>query len=209
MPRWLAPAAAVLLVLAVTAAWIGQPAPSDRWDAIAAEQQPLIEQRDVYIAPQELLSLIGDVRLKAVLLDVRPESDYNQFHILGAQRQPPERIQATAKELLFQPANTVFVVMSNGEAAATDAWKALRAESLPNVYILEGGVNHWIDTFAAERFRRENALGQVSADQLAWRFPAATGSRHPAAEPNPYVNLDFEPKVKLEIKRAPGGGGCG
>jgi rhodanese-related sulfurtransferase len=209
VPRWLAPAAAVLVLLAVTTAWIGQPTASDRWDAIAAEQQPLIEQREVYIAPQELLSLIGDVRLKAMLLDVREESDYNQFHILGAQRLSPERIQATAKELLFQPANTVFVVMSNGETAATEAWKALRAESLPNVYILEGGVNHWIDTFAAERFRRENALGKASADQLAWRFPAATGSRHPAAEPNPYVNLDFEPKVKLEIKRAPGGGGCG
>jgi hypothetical protein len=45
---------------------------------------------------------------------------------------------------------------------------------------------------------------------LAWRFDAATGARHPAAEPNPYVlNLEFEPKVKLELKRAPVSGGCG
>jgi rhodanese-related sulfurtransferase len=209
MPGWLAPAAAVLVVLAGVTAWIGQPGNRDRWEAIAADQQPLIDNRDVYIAPQELLSLIGDAQLKAMLLDVRKESDFNQFHILGAQRVPPDRLQTTARELLFQPANTVFVVMSNGESAATEAWKTLRAESLPNVYILAGGVNRWVDTFAAEPFRKENALQQVSGDQLAWRFPAATGSRHPAAEPNPYVNLDFEPKVKLEIKRAPSGGGCG
>ena len=53
-------------------------------------------------------------------------------------------------ELLREPAaNTVYVVMSNDEVAATEAWKVLVAESVSNVYILEGGVNNWIKTFAA------------------------------------------------------------
>jgi 3-mercaptopyruvate sulfurtransferase SseA len=34
--------------------------------------------------------------------------------------------------------------MSNDEAAATEAWKVLVAESVQNIYILEGGVNNWL-----------------------------------------------------------------
>jgi hypothetical protein len=45
---------------------------------------------------------------------------------------------------------------------------------------------------------------------LAFKFDAATGSRHQAAEPNPhFLDLKYEPKVILELKRAPTSGGCG
>jgi len=38
--------------------------------------------------------------------------------------------------------------MSNDETHAIAAWKRLRANSVPNVYILEGGIHGWLDTFA-------------------------------------------------------------
>ncbi len=209
MPGWAAPAAATLLVLAAVTAWRGQPDNLDRWEAIAKEQQALLDDRSIYISPAELLGLIGDAQIKARMLDVRAERDFNQFHIQDAMRLPMDEVLTSATELHFEPANTVFVVMSNGEGLATEAWKTLKAESVPNIYILDGGVNHWLDVWANERFRRENAIPQATGEQLAWRFDAATGSRHPAAQPNPYVNLEFEPKVKLELKRAPTSGGCG
>jgi hypothetical protein len=47
-------------------------------------------------------------------------------------------------------------------------------------------------------------------DQLAYRFKAAIGARHPAAEPEVnLLDLTFEPKIILELKRAPTSGGCG
>jgi hypothetical protein len=100
--------------------------------------------------------------------------------------------------------------MSNDEAAATAAWKRLKAESLPNVYILEGGVNNWIRTFGDEAFKQEHLLADRQDDGPAYRFDAAIGARHPAAEPNPNAyEFEFEPKVKLQLKRAAQGGGCG
>lgn len=210
LPRWAPPAAAALLVLAVLTAWVGQPGNQDRWEAIASEERVALEERQVHISPAELLSLIGDARIKALPLDVRDERDFNLFHLQGARHLPLSEVQAEAGELQFQAANTVFVLMSNDETRATEAWKILRAESLPNVYILEGGVNHWLETWAGDRFRADNAIPGRRDDQLAWRFEAATGARHPAAEPNPYaLNLEFQPKVKLELKRAPVSGGCG
>ncbi|MFC1720609.1 hypothetical protein ACFL00_05725, partial [Pseudomonadota bacterium] len=110
----------------------------------------------------------------------------------------------------FEPANTVFITMSNDETSATEAWKTLKAESLPNVYILEGGVNNWIRTYGDETFVQQNLLRNRENDQPAFRFEAALGARHPAAEPNPEsFEIEFEPKVKLQNKRAPVSGGCG
>jgi rhodanese-related sulfurtransferase len=209
-PRWAVPAAAGLVALAVLTLVLGQPSNADRWKMIEAEQTALLDGREVQVSPAELLSVIHDSRIKTVMLDVRDERHYNQFHIHGARQLRQEDIVDTARELMFEGANTVFIAMGNDESAATEAWKMLKAESLPNVYILEGGVNNWIRTFGEDTFVQERLLRDRDNDQPAFRFDAALGARHPAAEPNPYAyEIEFEPKVKLELKRAPTSGGCG
>jgi rhodanese-related sulfurtransferase len=177
---------------------------------IETEQLALLDERAVQISPAEMLSVIHDARIKTVLLDVRDERHFNQFHIHGARRLNSDSIAETSRELMFEPANTVFVTMGNDESAAVEAWKTLKAESLPNVYILEGGVNNWIRTYSDEAFQQNHLVRDRENDQPAYRFDAATGSRHPAAEPNPGAfEIGFEPKIKLEMKRAPSSGGCG
>ena len=209
-PRWAIPAAAGLVALAALTLVIGQPGNADRWEKMQAEQTALLDGREVQISSPELLDLIHDVQIRAVMLDVRDERHFNQFHIHGARRLPPEATINTARELMFEPANTVFVVMGNDESAATETWKILKAESLPNVYILEGGVNSWIRTYGDDQFVVDRLVRNRENDQPAFRFNAALGSRHPAAEPNPEAfEIEFEPKVKLELKRAPTSGGCG
>jgi rhodanese-related sulfurtransferase len=209
-PKWAVPAAVSLVALASMSLVFGQPDNADRWSRIAEEKSIQLDERRVQIAPAELLSLVHDSKLKAVLLDVRVEHHFNQFHIQGARRLPDEEAVSVARELMFEPANTVFVLMSNDETRATEAWKKLAAESVANVYILEGGVNNWIRTYAGEDFVKERLIRNHDNEQLAWRFDTALGSRHPAAEPNPEAfELEYEPKVKLELKRAPSSGGCG
>jgi len=209
-PRWAVPAAVGLIALAALTLVIGQPDNQDRWEMIQEEQMVLLDEREVQVSPAELLSLIHDVQIKAVLLDVRDERYFNQFHIHGARRLPADAIVDTARELMFEPANTVFITMSNDETAATEAWKMLKAESLPNVYILDGGVNNWIRTYGQDYFVEDRLVRNRENDQPAFRFDAALGARHPAAEPNPEAfEIEFEPKVKLELKRAPTSGGCG
>jgi rhodanese-related sulfurtransferase len=209
-PRWAAPAAVTLTVLAAAGMIIGQPGNSDRWRLMETEKTAMLDERAVQIEPAELLSLMHDSKIKTVVLDVRDERHFNQFHIHGALRLPPDEVIAAASDLIFEPANTVFVTMSNDESDATEAWKKLKAESVPNVYILKGGVNNWIRTYAGEEFIKSRLIRGQANEQPAYRFEAAIGSRHPASEPNPHAyRIDFEPKVKLEMKRAPSSGGCG
>ena len=210
LPGWTKPAAGSLVAMAAVALVIGQPSNEDRWQAVAAESQTLLDQRKVQIAPAELLKYMNDSKIKVIPLDVREERYYNQFHLRGAVHLPLEKVQEKAGELQFELANTVFVTISNDEAGATEAWKVLKAESVPNIYILEGGINAWLDTYADAAFRERNLVTDRQQDKLAYRFNAATGSRHPAAEPNPhFLDLKYEPKVILELKRAPTSGGCG
>jgi len=210
LPGWSRPAAGALIALAAVVFVIGQPSNADRWESIAEEAEAKLDQRQVQIAPAELLKYMNDSKIKVIPLDVRDERYFNQFHLRGAVHVPMDQVQEKARELQFELANTLFVTMSNDEVAATEAWKILKAESVPNIYILEGGINAWLDTYAGESLGEEDRVSPRQPDQLAYKFNAATGSRHQAAEPNPhFLDLKYEPKVILELKRAPTSGGCG
>ena len=108
-------------------------------------------------------------------------------------------------------ANTLIVLMSNDETAATEAWKVMVAESVPNVYILEGDINGWLDIFSTgfeEGFCAETT--QAGDDELRYEFTAALGSGCPATYPDAeHYELEFEKEIKMERKHAPSGGGCG
>jgi rhodanese-related sulfurtransferase len=164
----------------------------------------------VQIHPGEVLDLIYDQKLKVVLLDVRSEADFNVFHIQDALNIPLADLDNHIEALREEPANTVFFTISNDETAATEAWKILVASSVPNVYILEGGINNWIATFAEEDFKADHPPIEAGDDQLKYTFMAAYGARYPAASPHAdHFDLEYESKVVLQLKRGPSSGGCG
>jgi rhodanese-related sulfurtransferase len=203
--------AGVLVVIAVGIAIIGQPTTEDRWARLEPLRRESLENREVYIHPGELLDTFHDHKLNLIMIDVRGESDYNLFHLLDAENIMPGEIPAEIDGFIAQPANTVFVVMSNDETTATEVWKAMTAQAVPNVYILSGGINNWLDTFATTY--EEDFCGKITAagdEELRYEFNAALGSNCPAAYPNhEQYELEYEKKIKLDLKRAPVGGGCG
>jgi len=216
-PRWSLGAAGGLVVLAGVTLFIGQPTNTDRQAALAAEQETALSERSVQIHPAELLAYLNNRQIIPYVIDVRSESDFNAIHLPGAHRVPLDGILPLAQDLQLQPRNTLFVVLSNEEAAATDAWRMatdawrmLNAEGIANVYILEGGINKWLDTFSDEAFQAAYKVEPAGVDQLAYALPGALGSRYDAADPNPAAfTIEYTPKVKLSVGRGATGGGCG
>jgi rhodanese-related sulfurtransferase len=209
-PKWRYGAAGTLVVAAIVLVFVGQPTNADRWSRLAPIQEARLVERKVQIHPGELLETLHNPGLRVVMLDVRPEADYNLFHILDARHVTMEELPALASTMREEPANTLFVTMSNDETAATTAWKFLIAESVPNVYILEGGINNWLATFAEDEFKRTHTLAMTGDDQLRYAFDVALGARFPAAEPDLHKFVfDFVPKIELKAKRGATGGGCG
>lgn len=210
-PKWRIYAGAGLLGLAVLTAFIGQPTTEQKWARMEATEMARLQNREVQIHPAELAETMANDTLRTIILDVRSEADFNLFHLQEARHAPLAALPEMLDELRDAPENAVVVVVSNDEAAATEAWKYLRAESVRSTYILEGGMNNWIRSFGTEEFVAENEIAGAADDQLAFAFPAAIGSSYPFSAPNEALaqNFEFTPKIKLEVKRGPGGGGCG
>ena len=227
--------AGALVVLALAVVFIGSPSLEQRYARVTFTrtetipqlegQDPIVntytysadqmlENRLVFVTPAEAFKARYNQAMNPIYIDVRSEADFNLYHIEGAINIPVERIEEVVPILLTEPAtNSVFILMSNDEIAAVKAWKVLVASGLSNSYILEGGVNNWIAFFGEDDKTLEaiRPASNPAPDQLAYVFPAALGNRYESCDPSPieYENLEFEARIKLQLKRDKSGGGCG
>lgn len=216
-------AAGAIFALALVVLFIGSPSADAKYARLRInrtinEQQvkltadEALAQRQVQIQAAELFKSMNDDTLKLTVIDVRPETDYNLFHIRNAVNIPNEQLKAHVPGFLSSAApNSVYVVLSNDEELATQAWKTLSAEGVANVYILEGGLNAWIAFFGKDDPAVKKASAPAAPGQMEYIFPAALGDRYLCADPSPIENekLEFIPKIQLQLKRDKSGGGCG
>ena len=203
--------AAALVVLALAIIFIGQPTAAEKWASISTVKTAALAERNVQVHPGELLASLADQKLDVLMLDVRSQADFNLFHIEAARNIPLESINVLIPSLIADvPANRVIVLMSNDEVAATEAWKIMQAESVQNVYILEGGINQWISVFGGSETGIVAIQEPVPADQFRFNFESALGDRYESCAPAPHEwELEYTPKIELQLQRSPSGGGCG
>ncbi len=213
-----------LVALAAVTWIIGQPDVDQKWNQIKAVEMKKIENRDIYIHPLEMLQALNETLLYKVIIDVRDESDYNLFHLEDSRNVTMEELrdQQYVKVLKRFPANTLFAVVSNDEKKATEAYKILRAQKVMNVYILEGGINNWLNFFPLpEKIAAEIEGSREKADEtMDYRFTRAVGdeflsSSNPRREffagdhGGPRIpRVSFKEKIKIQKKSAISGG-CG
>lgn len=96
-----------------------------------ADQVPALELADWILAAR------SDYRL----IDVRNEQAYATYHIPGAERAP---VAALPDDPLAR--NEKIVLYSDDGVQAAQAWFLLKARGYAGVYILQGGLDAWVDT---------------------------------------------------------------
>jgi rhodanese-related sulfurtransferase len=230
-PRMRKFGAAGLLAAAVMVLFIGSPTLEDRYQKLSFQRTEVIEQADaepltltrvysademlaqrrVFTTPAEAFKARYNQSVNPLFLDVRQESDYNLYHIADSISTPLDTLAERVPDLLAEPpGNTVIVTISNDEAAAVQAWKLLVASGVPNVYVLEGGINRWIAFFGKDDSLLK-PIASAADDELGYAFKAALGSRYPSCAPDPieHEHLEFDPRIVLQLKRDKSGGGCG
>jgi rhodanese-related sulfurtransferase len=213
-PRWQRVAlAASPLALAIVTLGLGQPTAAQRWERLPEATRSQLAQRTVQIHPGELIELAQNPAVNLVILDVRGEADFNLFHLGDSRRVTLDEVASglVSLNLLSAPASTVTVLVSNDEARASQAWKLLVAESVLNVYILEGGINAWLERFGHVGHERCVDLDPAqTGSTLRHRFERAIGAAHPSADLDSLSThgLEFTKKVTLQVRKTRGGG-CG
>ena len=207
-PRPRLAGAVVLVIFAVAALFVSQPDLETKLAMYEKDLNKRLNSRDYHIDPAELLDLMHNIRIRMVILDVRSESDYNIFHLVDAVHLPREQFASPRVRQLAPEA--VKVVMSNDEETAELAWKYLTAQGGINLYILEGGINHWLEIYGGATAELLES-GAPGVERLRFTFPDVLGSEISAARPqlDQVPEREYTPKVKVLKPVAMEGGGCG
>ncbi len=100
----------------------------------------IVESEQDHITAIELAQWIRDQRTDLRLVDVRVSSDFDAYHLPGAER-------IALDELVSTPfnRNETIVLYSDGGAHAAQGWVFLRALGHERVYFLRGGLHEWLD----------------------------------------------------------------
>jgi hypothetical protein len=179
----------------------GEPSAAERWQWASPQVKRQLEERAIFASPAEVIMLRKDTSIQVTVLDLRNEHDFNLFHIGGSRRIARDALAETSliKELLEQPKSSVTFLVGNGEAAAQDAWQGLAARGVQNLYVVEGGINRWLELYPVPACVAHKAAGvRTSNDELAYRFAYATGDRLPSAWPELSRSKEFRSPCDVE-----------
>ena len=93
-------------------------------------------------APVELAQLLGEYP-QIRLIDVRTPGEYETAHIRGAYNVPLDTLGEHGAEIRANVAEPVVLVCQSGQRARK-AETALREAGMPNLHVLDGGINGWL-----------------------------------------------------------------
>jgi rhodanese-related sulfurtransferase len=94
------------------------------------------------LRPADVAALLRD-GAPIRLLDVRTPGEYEAAHIRGAYNVPLDTLGEHGAELRARVEEPVVLVCQSGQRARK-AEEALRAAGMPQLHVLDGGVNGWV-----------------------------------------------------------------
>jgi len=197
--------ALVAIVLGLGALAIGSLDRGGKVTLDTRELAAIVEGEVDHVTPEELADWLIEGRQDFRLVDLRPESDFESYHIPGA-----ARIAIPDLEAAGLPRNEKIVLYSEEGIHSAQAWMLLKARKYPGVYILLGGLAGWKDHVL---FPVRPAEGAPVAERAAFaraaeiarhfggtpRAAAAGGEAVAAALPTPET-----PKVVAPVAPPPG-----
>jgi sulfur-carrier protein adenylyltransferase/sulfurtransferase len=200
----------VLLILAVIIAFVPQNT-TRPYKLTAAQLLEEIRTGTQFISPDEVADKIIKKDPSIQLIDVRNPREFDQFSLPGAVNIPLQDILSENYYDILNQGTKMNILYSNGSTEANEAWLLTRQLGYQNNYVLQGGLNYWMETvlnpekpgslssndeIARYDFRKaaSMALGGGDVSSVA---PAATAGA--ASTPKPGV-------VPVKKKKKPAGG---
>jgi len=202
----------VALSLAIGLNLIAKPDLDMKLNQLSQTYQGILQTRQIYIDPAELLELMYNGTMSYQIFDVRDDSDFNLFHIIDAKKVTLDQLKDN-RFIKTLPDRSVIVLVSNDETKAAQAWKILAIQGVSNIYILAGGINYWLALFDNPELNSnpDPKPKPEGDDRLRHSFQAALGQLHPAANPDyeQTTKRQWEKKIIPLGRTKSKSGGCG
>jgi rhodanese-related sulfurtransferase len=149
--------AVVAVLLAVSAAFVGTSRRTTAAGVDVASLAQQIEHEDDHVTAIELAQWIKDRKPGLRVLDIRPDSEFEAYHIPSAERVPLKDIATMTPK-----GDATLVLYSEGGAHAAQGWVLLRSIGFTKVYFLRGGLLDWMDDVISPTL--PEASGNAAAD---------------------------------------------
>lgn len=135
----------VLGILALIIAFV--PQNTTRPYKLSAEQL-LAEIRTgtQFVSPDEVADKIVQKDPSIQLIDVRNPREFDMFSLPGAINIPLQDILSENNFDLLNQGTKMNIFYSNGSTEANEAWLLTRQLGYLNNYVLQGGLNYWMET---------------------------------------------------------------
>ena len=105
-----------------------------------------VRGRQQLFSPDELADKLVNKDPTIQLIDVRDPDEFDKYSLPGAINIPlSDLLNAQWTDILNQDIK-MNIFFSNGTVEANEAWMITRQLGYENNYILEGGLNYWVET---------------------------------------------------------------
>ncbi len=152
----------VLLILALIIALV--PQNTTRPYKLTAEQLlSEIRTGTQFVSPDEVADKIVQKDPSIQLIDVRNPREFDMFSLPGAINIPLQDILSENNFDILNQGTRMNILYSNGSTEANEAWLLTRQLGYQNNYVLQGGLNYWMETI----LNPIKPGGVVSNDEIA------------------------------------------
>lgn len=104
-----------------------------------------------FISPTEAAFHIMNNNKNYKLIDIRPAAEYQKFSLPGAINMPLKKFADKSTIEYLNPENEVSgvkkILYSNGNISADKVWLIMKRKGYNNFYVLEGGLNNFVEEF--------------------------------------------------------------
>jgi rhodanese-related sulfurtransferase len=135
----------VLLIFAIIIAFVPQNT-TRPYKLTAAQLLEEIRTGTQFISPDELADKIIKKDPSIQLIDVRNPREFDQFSLPGAVNIPLQDILSENNVDILNQGTKMNIFYSNGSTEANEAWLLTRQLGYQNNYVLQGGLNYWMET---------------------------------------------------------------
>ncbi|MBN2891226.1 MAG: rhodanese-like domain-containing protein [Bacteroidales bacterium] len=137
----------LIAILFIGASWAAfTPNKQSKANEISPEELTYKMSLDRYFTTEEVALFIMNEDPSILLVDIRDQKDFSEFSIPGALNIPYDSILSPNYISILNPYGYRTILFSNGSSFADQAWLVCTRAGYENLYVMEGGLNTWIET---------------------------------------------------------------
>ena len=105
-----------------------------------------VSEGQQFMSPDEIANMLVSKDPSLQLIDVRSAAEYEKFCLPGAINVPLENLLSDESTDILNQDVKLNVFYSNSSNHADQAWMITRQLGYRNNYVLQGGLNYWVET---------------------------------------------------------------